>query len=187
MIKEKDFTGITKKKWVYKDLCFIIPLKLFRKTPSVEFYKIPEVMKNLGAIDKVIHEKGAKSPMIANDKKHYWYMHQYQEDQILVHQGTRIIELYSRKHGRAEKFEVTPNRIKLNGKIIFKGAGILAWPQYVFHRITSPQGSISTNYAKHYSGFNIKTNFNIYDLDVKSGEYHIVRAGHKDQKLHKVL
>lgn len=176
-----DFNNIKKKTWVYKDLCFIIPLKILRNTPNVTFYIIPDVKKNLGAIDKVIHKKGAKSPMIKGDKKHYWYMHPCQEDQLIVHEGKRIIELYSRKHGKVEKFEVTSDKIKHNGKVIFKGAGILSWPTYVFHRIHSPNGSISTNYAKHYSGFSIRTNFNIYDLNPKTGEYHVVRAGHLDQ------
>ena len=177
----KDFKNITKKTWVCDNLCLIIPLKLLRKTPNVDFYSVPEVKKHLDAVDKVIHHKGAKSPMIKGDKKHYWYMHPSQEDQLIVHEGKRIIRLYSKKHGKIEKFEVTSNRIKHNGKIIFKGAGILAWPRQVFHQILSPQGSISTNYAKHYSGFDIRTNFNIYDLDEKTGKYKIVREGHLDQ------
>lgn len=180
-----DFTNITKKTWVYKDLCFIIPLKLLRQTPNVTFYNVPEVKKHLDAVDKVIHQKGAKSPMIKGDKKHYWYMHPNQEDQLIVHEGKRIVELYSRKHGKIEKFEVTYNKIKYNGKIIYKGAAILAWPRYVFHRISSPQGSISTNYAKHYSKFDIKTNFNIYDLNEKTGEYWVAREGHLDQPSNK--
>ena len=89
-----DFKNIEKKTWVYKDLAFIIPMKLLRKTPSVEFYTIPEVMKHLDAVDKVIHSPGAKSPMVKGDKNHYWYMHDYQEDKIVVHEGKRLIELY---------------------------------------------------------------------------------------------
>lgn len=173
-----------KKTWVYDGLCFIIPLRLLRKTPNVTFYNIPDVMKHLHAIDKVIHEKGAKSPMIKGDKKHYWYMHREQQDQLIVHEGKRIVELYSTKHGKIEKFEVTSHSIKHKGKIIFKGAAILGWPTRVFHRITSPEGSISTNYAKHYKHFDIKTNFNIYDLDEKTGKYWVVREGHKDQPKH---
>ena len=176
-----NLNNITKKTWIHKDLAFIIPFELMRKTPNVEFYHIPSVMNNLDAIDKVIHQPGAKSPQIPKDKNHYWYMHTDQEDKIVVHQGKRIIELYSVKHGKLEKFEVTSKNIKLNGKIIFNGAGILGWPRLVFHRITSPEGSISTNYARHYSKFDIKTNFNIYDLNVSSGKFKIAREGHKDQ------
>ena len=179
--QHKTYHHITRKTWIYDHLAFILPLTLFRSTPAVEFYKIPDVMRNLGSIDKVIHQKGAKSPMIAGDKKHYWYMHQYQEDQLVVHEGKRVIDLYSRKHGKVEHFEVYPDKIKHEGKISFKGAGILAWPRYVFHRVYSPEGSISTNYARHYSGYDVNTNFNIYDLDPATGEYHVVRAGHEDQ------
>lgn len=176
-----DFKNIEKRTWVYKDLAFIIPLKVLRKTPNVEFYSVVDVMKDLCAIDKVIHQKGAKSPMIKGNNKHYWYMHPGQEDKLLVHQGNRIVELYSKKHGKLEKFEVTSEFIKHNGKIIFKGEAILGWPKFVFHRITSPNGSISTNYAKHYKVFDIKTNFNIYDLNTKTGEYETIRLGHLDQ------
>ena len=52
----------------------------------------------------------------------------------------------------------------------------------VFHRIKSgPEGSKSLNFAVRYEGFDIRTNFNIYDLDVDSGEYSVAREGHKDQ------
>ena len=180
-----DFKNIEKKTWIYKDLAFIIPMKLLRKTPSVEFYTIPEVIKHLDAIDKVIHAPGAKSPMIKGDKNHYWYMHDAQEDKIVVHEGKRIIELYSHKHKKIEKFEVTAHTIKHGGKIIFKGAGILGWPKKVFHKIASPNGSISTNYAKHYSNFDLKHNFNIYDIDVKINKHTLIRDGYKDQPQYK--
>ena len=176
-----DFKNIDKKTWVYEDLAFIIPMKLLRNTPSVEFYTIPEVMKHLDAVDKVIHKPGAKSPMIKGDSKHYWYMHTDQEDKIVVHEGKRVIELYSHKHNKIEKFQVDAHSIRHKGKILYKGAAILGWPKHVFHRISSPEGSISTNYAKHFKNFDLKTNFNIYDIDVKENKHWIVREGHKDQ------
>lgn len=181
----KYFTGIKKKTWVFEDMVFIKPLSLLRKTPSVEFYNVRDVVNGLSAIDKVIHQKGAKSPRIKGDITWYWYMHPDQQDNLLVHEGKRIVELFERKHGKVERFEVTHNRIKHNEKIIFKGAAILGWPRNVFHRIHSPQGSISTNYAIHYKHFSIKSNFNIYDLDTKTGEYKLVREGHKDQPNYK--
>jgi hypothetical protein len=172
----------TKKTWIYKDLVYIKPLELLRKTPSVEFYHVKEVFKDLGAIDKVVHAKGAISPNIKGMKgDNFWYMHNYQEDNLLVHEGKRLIDLYSKKHGKIERFEVTSNYVKHNGKIIYKGEAIVGWPKFVFHRIKSPNGSISTNYAKHYKNFDIKTNFNIYSLDEKTGESVILREGHKDQ------
>ncbi len=175
------FNNIEKKTWIFENLVFIIPLKVLRNTPEVEFYSIPEVIKNLSAIDKVIHKKGAKSPRIKGDSNHYWYMHPNQEDQLIVHDGKRVVELYSKKHNKLEKFEVTAKHIKYNGKVIYSGPAILGWPRKVFHRISSPNGSISTNYAKHYTNFDLKTNFNIYKLNVESGEYEVIREGPKDQ------
>ena len=84
-----------------------------------------------------------------------------------------------------EKFEVTAHNIKHDGKVIFKGAGILGWPKKVFHRIKSPKGSISTNYAKHHKNFDLKHNFNIYDIDVKTNKHILVRDGYKDQPQYK--
>jgi hypothetical protein len=172
---------IHKKTSYFNDLCFIIPLKLLRKTPNVEFYTIPKVTQNLSAVDKVIHKKGAKSPQIKGDKKHYWYMHPHQQDQLIVHEGKRIVELYSKKHGKIETFEVTSKGVKHNKTYLYKGPCIFGWPRNVFHRVTSPIASISTNYARHYKGFDIKTNFNIYDIDETKGTHWVVREGHKDQ------
>ena len=60
---------------------------------------------------------------------------------------------------------------------------MLVWPRGVFHRITSgEEGSITINLATHYEGFDIKTNFNIYNLDTKTGDYTVFRDGFKDQK-----
>jgi len=60
---------------------------------------------------------------------------------------------------------------------------MLVWPCGVFHRIVScpEQGSASVNFAVRYEGFNIRTNFNIYDLDTESGKYKVIREGHLDQ------
>lgn len=181
-----DFQNVTKKTFIVKDLVFLIPLKLVRKTPSVEFYHIDGVIKRLCAIDKVIHQKGAVSPLVKGSKvKRPWYMHPDQEDNLVVHEGKRFVELYSKKHGKIEKFECTSKYIKWNGKIIFKGPAVLGWPTNVFHRIKSPSGSISTNYAIHYKHFEMKTNFNIYDLDLETGKHSLLREGFKDQNLKK--
>lgn len=173
-----------KKTYIIKDMVFIIPLKILRQTPNVKFYNVMGVIRNLSAIDKVVHKKGAVSPAVKGHdtkKERYWYMHHHQEDNLLVHEGKRIVELFERKHGKIEKFEVTSHSVKHKGKVIYKGAAILGWPTKVFHRITSPEGSISTNYAKHYKGFDIRTNFNIYSLDEKTGKFETIREGHKDQ------
>jgi hypothetical protein len=47
--------------------------------------------------------------------------------------------------------------------------------------VHSPEGSLSTNYAKRLQGFDIDTNFNIYQLDTESGAYDVARLGALDQ------
>jgi hypothetical protein len=37
------------------------------------------------------------------------------------------------------------------------------------------------NLAVHYEGFDIRTNFNIYDVDVATGKFHVIRKGDEDQ------
>ena len=66
---------------------------------------------------------------------------------------------------------------------IYDGAAMLVWPRGVFHRIRSDQqtGSASLNFRRRYEGFDIDTNFNIYDLDPSTGEYRTLRAGYLDQ------
>jgi len=41
--------------------------------------------------------------------------------------------------------------------------------------------SASLNFAIRYSGFDLDTNFSIYDLDMVAGIYREIRAGHLDQ------
>ena len=164
-----------------ENLCFIIPLKTLRATPNVDFYSVEGVIDGLSGIDLVIHQKGGKSPLIVNDDTWYWYMHTDQEDKLVVHDGKRHVELYSEKHGKKEIFEVMANAIYHNGQKIHDGAAILGWGPFVFHRVHSPEGSISTNYAKRLEGYDADTNFNIYNLDCQSGDYSMVRLGALDQ------
>jgi hypothetical protein len=60
---------------------------------------------------------------------------------------------------------------------------MLVWPRYVFHRVVSDptHGSASVNLATHYPGFDVRTNFSIYDLNIATGEYRVLREGHLDQ------
>lgn len=162
-------------------LCFILPLKTLRTTPKVSFYAVDGVVEDLAGIDLVVHEAGGKSPLIDGDDTWYWYMHTDQEDKLVVHQGRRLVQLYSKKHGKVENFEVTPDAIYHNSQKIFSGAAILGWPPHVFHRVHSPEGSLSTNYASRLENFDIDTNFNIYQLDNETGDYETVRLGALDQ------
>lgn len=164
-----------------ENLCFIIPLKPLRATPKVNFFSVEGVLDGLSGVDLVIHEAGGKSPLIANDDTWYWYMHTAQEDKLVVHQGKRLVELYSVKHGQVEKFEVSQEGIIHNGKQVYAGAAILGWGEHVFHRVHSPEGSLSTNYAKRLPSYDGDTNFNIYRLDTSTGEYSVARIGALDQ------
>lgn len=162
----------------------VIKLKEFRRTKGVKFdIMIKSMVPKIDAIDRVIHEQGAISPGSVGSVERAWYMHPHQEDNLFVLYGKRYIELYLPKYGEVESFVITPDYISHNGEIILEGGGLITWTTNVFHRIESgKEGSASINLATHLEGFDIKTNFNIYDLDLKRGEYKLIREGYKDQK-----
>jgi hypothetical protein len=162
----------------------VVPLGLLRRTEGVDFHFVPlDALDRISAIDRLIHRPGAYSPGTVGDVERPWYYHQAQGDHLIVLQGTREVELYTREHGRVEEFLVTPDRIDHNGELVCDGPGMLTWPVRVFHRVVSSAeiGSASVNFAAHYKGFDIRTNFSIYDLDTATGEYRVIRAGHLDQ------
>lgn len=162
----------------------IIKLKEFRRTEGVAFDVMVESMvPRVNAIDRVLHKNNAISPGPVGDVERPWYMHPHQEDNLFVLHGKRYVDLYTKEHGKVEKFVVTPNYIEHNGEVVYEGGAVLVWPTYVFHRIISgEEGSASINLASHLEGFDIKTNFNIYDLNTETGDYKLVREGYKDQK-----
>ncbi len=161
----------------------IIALEKLRHTPGVHFDCLPvDMLPRIDAIDRVIHESNAISPGPVRDIARPWYMHPAQDDNLMVLYGTRFVEIYSVEHARMESFEITPERVSQGDKIIHDGAAMLVWPRRVFHRIKSGEGgSASINFAVHYPGMDIRTNFNIYDLDTQTGEYRVVREGFRDQ------
>ena len=168
-----------------KGLYKIIPLRQFRKTVGVSFDIIPmEIFPRIDGLDRVLHKGGAISPGSVGKIKRPWYMHPYQEDYLLVLQGTRYTEIYAPEHGNIERFEISPNCIKHNKKTIYRGPAILSWPCNVFHRIrsSSKEGSASVNIAVRHKRFNLRTNFSIYDVDLKNGNYNVIREGHLDQE-----
>ena len=161
----------------------IIKLTPFRRTPGVFFDFVPlDALARIDAIDRVIHERAAVSPGPVDGIEQPWYMHPHQEDNLIVLFGTRHVDIYARKHGRVESFVVTPNRIEHNGEVVCSEPAMLVWPRAVFHRIRSgPEGSASLNFAVHHEGFDLRTNFNIYDLDTETGKFRVLREGYKDQ------
>lgn len=166
-----------------KGLFHLVKLKLFRKTPGVVFDLYPlETIPHIDAIDRVLHEKSAVSPGPVEETERPWYMHTHQTDNLIVLYGQRTVELFNKNHGKIETFVVTPNKIYHNDELLFDGGAALGWPPFVFHRIVSgEQGSASINLAVHSEGFDIRTNFNIYDLDIDSGDYKVIRKGFEDQ------
>jgi len=162
----------------------IISLYPLRRTPGVSFDVLPgSAVGHVDAYDRVIHAHGAYSPGPVGNVKRPWYMHPHQEDHLLVLHGFREVDLFSKSHGKMESFVVTPEEIKLGDDLLYDGPAILAWPCNVFHRIHSSEatGSASVNLAVHHEGFDIRTNFNIYDLNIENGEYYVLREGHLDQ------
>ena len=165
------------------DFYKIIALTPFRKTEGVSFDIVPMAsLPRIDGIDRVLHARGAFSPGSVGDLERPWYVHPHQEDNLLVLQGKRTVDIYTRAVGRMETFVVEPHRILKDGKVIFDGPAMLVWPCNVYHRIISgPEGSASLNFAVRYEGFDIKTNFSVYDLDLRTGEHRVVREGYKDQ------
>ncbi len=162
----------------------VIPLHPLRHTPGVWFDVIPgKLLRHVNAVDRVIHEGGAVSPGPVGDVKRPWYMHPFQDDNLIVLHGTRYVDIYTPVHGRVESFVVKPNGVEHGGDVLHDGPCILVWPHHVFHRIRScpEEGSASLNFAVHHDGFNVATNFNVYDLDPGTGEYELIREGHLDQ------
>ncbi len=174
---------MSEKTYYIPNICFTIELNKFRSTPNVGFYIVPEIIRGLSSVDQVRHAPGAVSPYYEGCEGNLpWYMHQAQEDSLLVYQGTRIVELYTPRHGKVEKFEITPDYVKHGTNIVSSVPCVFGWPVDVFHRVQSPNGSISTNFARHFEGFDIRNNFSIYNVDTKTGKYEVIREGFKDQK-----
>lgn len=165
------------------DLYRIIALKVFRKTQGVSFDLFPlEAIPHIDSIDRVLHDHSAVSPGPVGEVPRPWYMHTHQDDNLIVLSGRREVDIYTPSHGKIEHFTVTPDKIYHNGQLVFEGGAVLVWPRGVFHRIVSgEEGSASINLAVHQEGFDIKTNFSIYDLNTDTGEYRVIREGHQDQ------
>jgi hypothetical protein len=161
----------------------VIKLAPFRRTPGVYFDIIPmEFLPRVDGIDRVVHEHGAVSPGPVGEVARTWYYHPYQEDNLLVLSGQRTAEIYNLEYKRVETFIVTSDRVIHKGVVIYDGPCMLVWSTKVFHRITTGEhGSVSLNFAVRYPGFDIDTNFNIYDLDTVTSAFTLVKLGKMDQ------
>ena len=173
---------MTDRKVIYEGMCYIIPLSLLRETPKVQFHFVPGLIdEGIATIQRVKHEPGAKSPSIPGDSEFQpWYMHPHQEDNAMILNGERIIDLYTIEHG-LKVFEATPDKLMHEGKVLIDEPYIFGWYTNVFHRPNSPKGSTSIFITRHSEGFDFDTEFSIYDLNIETGEYKVVREGKLDQ------
>ena len=161
----------------------LFPLRELRRTQGVLFDEIvPSDIPKISGIDRVIHGPNGISPGPIGPVKRPWYMHPNQDDNLLVLQGTRYVDIFCPKLKEKASFIVTPERVYKNNKLYYDKPAMLVWPSGIFHRIISgSEGSISVNFSRRTPGFDLKTNFNIYDLDTQTGEHYIIRNGYQDQ------
>ena len=165
----------------------IIPLRVLRRTTGVKFDEIvPSDIPKIDGIDRVIHGANSISPGPIEDStppvKRPWYMHPGQDDNLMVLQGTRYVDIFNPKSKKRASFIITPDKVYKNDKLYYDGPAMIVWPAGIFHRIISgEEGSISVNFATRTKKFNLDDNFNIYALDKYSGEYSLLRDGSEDQ------
>lgn len=77
---------------------------------------------------------------------------------------------------------MTPEKVYKNDKLYYDGPAMVVWPAGIFHRIISGiEGSISVNFSSRTKDFDIKDNFNIYNLSTNTGDYQLLREGIEDQ------
>ena len=161
----------------------LFPLRSLRQTAGVVFDEIvPSDIPKISGIDRVIHGPNGISPGPIGPVKRPWYMHPYQDDNLIVLQGTRYVDIFCPDTMVKSSFIVTPEKVYKNNKLYYNAPAMLVWPAGIFHRIISgSDGSISVNLATRRPGFDLKNNFNIYDLDTDTGEFEVIRDGSLDQ------
>lgn len=170
--------------YLYMTLLYrLIPLRTLRRTKGVKFDEIvPSDIPKIDGIDRVIHGPNSISPGPVNNIKRPWYMHSGQDDNLMVLQGERYIDIYEPKTMKSASFIVSPDKIYKNDKLYYDGPAMIVWPAGVYHRIISGNtGSISLNFATRTKDFNLDDNFNIYDLNKYTGESKLLRKGLEDQ------
>ena len=165
----------------------LVPLRMLRRTEGVKFDEIvPSDIPKIHGIDRVIHGANSISPGPIEDStppvKRPWYMHTHQDDNLMVLQGTRYVDIFNPKTKEKASFIVTPDKVFKNEKLYYDGPAMVVWPAGIFHRIISgSDGSISVNFSTRKNNFNLENNFNIYDLNTFTGEYRLVKDGYEDQ------
>ena len=76
----------------------IIPLRILRRTEGVKFDEmVPSDIPKINGIDRVIHGPNSISPGPVENVTRPWYMHPGQDDNLMVLQGTRYIDIFCPK------------------------------------------------------------------------------------------
>jgi hypothetical protein len=161
----------------------IIPLRSLRRTTGVKFDEmVPSDIPKIHGIDRVIHGPNSISPGPVENVKRPWYMHPGQDDNLMVLQGTRYVDIFSHTSFEKASFIITPDQVYKNDKLYYNGPAMVVWPAGVYHRIISgEEGSISVNFASRTKNFNLETNFNIYSLNTYTGDSILIKDGSEDQ------
>ena len=110
----------------------LIPLRMLRRTQGVIFDEmVPSDIPKIDGIDKVIHGSNSISPGPVEDCtppcKRPWYMHPGQDDNLMVLQGTRYIDIFCPKRREKASFIVTPDKIYKNDKLYYDGSAMVVW------------------------------------------------------------
>ena len=78
----------------------LIPLRILRRTSGVKFDEIvpSDIPNKISGIDRVIHKENSISPGPVKDSvpscNRPWYMHKGQDDNLMVLQGTRYVDIF---------------------------------------------------------------------------------------------
>lgn len=161
----------------------LIPLRILRRTQGVKFDEIvPSDIPKIDGIDRVIHGPNSISPGPVDSIKRPWYMHKAQDDNLMVLQGSRYVDIFDPKTKQKASFVITPEKVYKNDKLYYDGPCMVVWPAGIYHRIISgSEGSISINIATRNSEFDLKDNFNVYQLCTTTGNSIIIKDGYEDQ------
>lgn len=106
---------------------------MLRRTPGVMFDEmVPSDIPKISGIDRVIHGPNSISPGPIDNLKRPWYMHPAQDDNLLVLQGTRYIDIFDVKTLTKASFIVSPDKVYKNDKLYFDGSAMVVWPAGIF-------------------------------------------------------
>tara|TARA_Y100000389_G_scaffold204089_1_gene254945 strand:+ start:12112 stop:12663 length:552 start_codon:yes stop_codon:yes gene_type:complete len=161
----------------------LIPLRVLRRTKGVKFDEmVPSDIPKVDGIDRVIHGPNSISPGPVDNVKRPWYMHVGQDDNLMVLQGSRYVDIFDPSTKTKASFVITPDKVYKNDKLYYDGPCMIVWPSGIFHRIISgKEGSISVNISTRTKDFDLKDNFNIYKLCTNTGNSVVIKNGNDDQ------